>query len=168
MKGNEKGKDPSECLNLTSYPPLFRRDFPLSPPPSGFPAPPPPHPIIIAQSLTYLFVWFTGKTQYRLALEKAFSLLKGSVSGETGKVKKRVILFLTDGEHSDPNKKLIFETIRDRNLELNNTVIILTYGFGDADQFSEVLEDIAKQNTVKYNVSANTSVGDITVRNTTI
>lgn len=56
---------------------------------------------------------------------------------------------------------MIFETIRDRNFELNNSVIILTYGFGNADQ--AILEDIAKQNTAKYGVPANTSVGDIPV-----
>ncbi|KAL9960898.1 hypothetical protein ACROYT_G034406 [Oculina patagonica] len=101
-----------------------------------------------------------GQTHYRLGFEKAFSLLKGSISGESGKTKKRVILFLTDGEPSDPNNKVIFETIRDRNFELNNTVIILTYGFGKENK--EILEDIAKQDTAKYGVPANTSVGDIT------
>lgn len=75
--------------------------------------------------------------------------------------KKRVILFLTDGAPSDEKTELIFETIRDRNFELNNSVIILTYGFGNADQ--AILEDIAKQNTAKYGVPANTSVGDIPV-----
>ncbi len=68
---------------------------------------------------------------------------------------------MTDGKPSDPKVELIFKTIRDRNFELNNSVIILTYGFGDVDR--EILEDIAKQNTARYNVSANTSVGDITV-----
>ncbi|XP_078343118.1 VWFA and cache domain-containing protein 1-like [Oculina patagonica] len=101
-----------------------------------------------------------GQTQYRLGFEKAFSLLKGSISSQSEKTKKRVILFMTDGKPSDPKVELIFETIRDRNFELNNSVIILTYGFGDVDP--EILEDIAKQNTAKYNVTANTSVGDIT------
>ncbi len=109
----------------------------------------------------FLCCVLTGKTHYRLGFEKAFSLLKGSISSESGKTKKRVILFLTDGEPSDPNNKVIFETIRDRNFELNNTVIILTYGFGIENK--EILEDIAKQDTAKYGVPANTSVGDITV-----
>ena len=87
--------------------------------------------------------------------------MKGSVSEESGEKKKRVILFLTDGAPSDEETKLIFQTIRDRNFELNNSVIILTYGFGNADQ--AILEDIAKQNTAKYGVPANTSVGDIAV-----
>ena len=96
-----------------------------------------------------------------MGFEKAFSLLKGSISEDSGKKKKRVILFMTDGAPSDDRKELIFQTIRDRNFELNNTVTILTYGFGGADR--EILEDIAKQNTAKYSVSSNTSVGDITV-----
>ena len=70
-------------------------------------------------------------------------------------------MFLTDGESSDSKKESIFQTIRDKNLELNNSVIILTYGFGSANQ--TILEDIAKQNTAKYGIPANTSVGDITV-----
>jgi len=102
-----------------------------------------------------------GQTQYRLAFEKAFSLLKGSVSEEPGEKKKRVILFLTDGAPSDENKELIFHTIRDKNFELNNSVIILTYGFGSAVN-QTILEDIAEQNTAKYGAPASTSVGDIT------
>ena len=50
------------------------------------------------------------------------------------------------------------------NLELNNSVIILTFGFGSVDQNTkEILQDIAEQNTGKYGAPANTSVGDITV-----
>ena len=109
-------------------------------------------------------ICFTGQTQYRLGLAKAFSLLKGSASEESGKTKKRVILFLTDGKPSDRDKKQIFETIRDKNLELNNSVIILTYGFGNKEDIDQdILEDIAKQYTAKYGVPANTSVGDIAV-----
>jgi len=96
-----------------------------------------------------------------LAFEKAFSLLKGSVSEKPGEKKKRVILFLTDGAPSDENKELIFHTIRDKNFELNNSVIILTYGFGSLVN-QTILEDIAEQNTAKYGAPASTSVGDIT------
>lgn len=113
---------------------------------------------IFIYSFIHLFI---GQTQYRIGFEKAFSLLKRSISEESGEKKKRVILFLTDGAPSDEKTELIFETIRDRNFELNNSVIILTYGFGKADQ--AILEDIAKQNTAKYGVPANTSVGDIPV-----
>lgn len=103
---------------------------------------------------------FTGQTRFTPAFEKAFELLKGSVSKNSGKSKKRVILFLTDGDPSD-SKADLFGIIRDRNLELNNSVIILTYGFDRA--YQEILIDIANQNTTKYGVPANTSVGDIAV-----
>lgn len=101
-----------------------------------------------------------------MAFEKAFSLLKASSADDTGKPKKRVILFLTDGAPSDnENPGLIFQTIRDNNLELNNSVIILTFGFGGVDEKTkEILQDIAKQNTTKYHVPANTTVGDIRVK----
>lgn len=119
------------------------------------------HSVIYLFIYLFTFIKFTGQTQYRIGFEKAFSLLKGSVSEESGEKRKRVILFLTDGAPSDEKTELIFETIRDRNFELNNSVIILTYGFGNADQ--AILEDIAKQNTAKYGVPANTTVGDIPV-----
>ena len=67
---------------------------------------------------------------------------------------------MTDGAPADPVKD-IFQTIRDENFVLNNSVVILTYGFGEAD--SAILEDIAIQNTPKYGIPANVSVGDITV-----
>lgn len=105
-----------------------------------------------------------GQTKYTLAFEKAFNLFKGTVSEDAGKPKKRVILFLTDGA-PDPSddKKTIFQTIRDMNLELNNSVVILTFGFSSADQKTkDILLDIARQNTEKHGIPANTSVGEIT------
>ena len=101
-----------------------------------------------------------SRTRFVPAFEKAFELLKGSVSKNSGKSRKRVILFLTDGNPTDSTTDL-FKIIRDRNLELNNSVIILTYGFDSA--YQEILIDIANQNTTKYGVPANTSVGDIAV-----
>jgi len=51
------------------------------------------------------------------------------------------------------------------NFQLNNSVVILTFGFGKVDQKTkEILQDIANQNTTKYGVPANNSVGDITVK----
>ena len=105
---------------------------------------------------------FTAKTKFTPAFEKAFELLRGSISEDSAKNKKRVILFLTDGHPTDSKETLsLFETIRNRNLELNNSVIILTYGFDS--KYQEILIDIAHQNTTKYGVPANTSVGDIAV-----
>ena len=94
-------------------------------------------------------------------MQKAFDLLKASAVGEPDKTKRRIILFLTDGDPTD-DRGLIFKTIRDRNLELNNSVIIFTFGIGTPNP--EILTDIANQNTTKYGYSRNASVGDITVK----
>ena len=94
-------------------------------------------------------------------MEKAFDLLKASAVGESDKTKRRIILFLTAGDPTD-NIGVIFKTIRDRNLELNNSVIIFTFGIDTPDP--EILTDIAIQNTTKYGYPRNVSVGDITVK----
>ena len=106
--------------------------------------------------------WFTGSTKFKPAFGKAFDLLQRSVSEDSGKKRKRVILFLTDGAPTDENEiKDLFETIRDRNVELNNSVIILTYGFNKYQE--DILIEIANQNGTKHGVAANTSVGDVAV-----
>lgn len=112
--------------------------------------------------ISALLFCFTGETKFVPAFEKAFDLLIGSVSKNSSSTKstKRVILFLTDGDPKDISTNL-FKVIRNRNLELNNSVIILTYGFDRA--YEEILIDIANQNTSKYGIPANTSVGNITV-----
>ena len=46
-------------------------------------------------------------------------------------------------------------------MELNNSVIILTYGFNKNKD--DILIHIANQNGTKYGVAANTSVGDVAV-----
>ena len=46
-------------------------------------------------------------------------------------------------------------------MELNNSVIILTYGFNKNQE--DILIHIANQNGTKYGVAANTSVGDVAV-----
>ena len=95
-------------------------------------------------------------------MEKAFDLLKASAVGESDKTKRiGIILFLKAGDPTD-NRGLIFKTIRDRNLELNNSVIIFTFGIDTPDP--EILTDIAIQNTTKYGYPRNVSVGDITVK----
>ena len=94
-------------------------------------------------------------------MEKAFDLLKASALGESDKTKRRIILFLTAGDPTG-NRGLILKTIRDRNLELNNSVIIFTFGIDTPNP--EILTDIAIQNTTKYGYPRNVSVGDITVK----
>ena len=92
---------------------------------------------------------------------KAFDLLKASAVGESDKTKRRIILFLTAGDPTD-DRGLIFKTIRDRNLELNNSVIIFTFGIDTPNP--EILIDIANQNTTNYGYPRNVSVGDKTVK----
>ena len=91
----------------------------------------------------FLFIdlWlFTGGSVYRVGLQKAFDLSKASAVGESDKTKRRIILFLTASDPTD-DKGLIFKTRRDRNLELNNSVIIFTFGIDTPNP--EILTDIA-------------------------
>ena len=60
---------------------------------------------------------------------------------ERGSTRKRVILFLTDGQPQD-DEKTILQTINIKNRELQNSVVILTYGML---QNLPILKDIAKQ-----------------------
>ncbi|XP_074609249.1 VWFA and cache domain-containing protein 1-like isoform X2 [Acropora palmata] len=108
----------------------------------------------------------TGTSKYKIAFEKACELFKASISEKDSKTKKKVILFLTDGDPSDTNRSLIFKTIRDCNTELKNSIIIFTYGIGNAVN-QEILKDIANLNTAKYGYPANRTVGDITPGNFT-
>ena len=65
-----------------------------------------------------------------------------------------VILFLTDGVPSD-DKRSIMQTIKDRNAELNNKVIIMSYGM----MFNKkILLDIANQDGTSYGVSMSSGV----------
>ena len=119
-------------------------------------------PILCVINFTYLLIYdYSGRSVYQVGLEKAFDLLKASAVGESDKTKRRIILFLTDGEPTD-DRRLIFQTIGDKNLELNNSVIIFTFGIDTHNP--EILTDIANQNTSKYGYPRNVSVGDITVK----
>ena len=90
-------------------------------------------------------------------------MLRATISEKDDKTKKKVILFLTDGDPSDTNRSLIFKTIRDCNTELNNSIIIFIYGIGNAVN-QEILKDIANLNTAKYGYPADRTLGDITVK----
>ncbi|XP_068714501.1 VWFA and cache domain-containing protein 1-like [Montipora foliosa] len=107
-----------------------------------------------------------GNSIYEVAFEKACSLLKAAASEKNQKNRKRVILFLTNGHPSDTNSSLIFKTIRDCNTELNNSIIIFTFGIGTVNQ-EMILKDIATLNTKKYGFFADRTVGDITPGNYT-
>ena len=119
-------------------------------------------PILSVINFIYLLIYDSSdRSVYQVGFEKAFDLLKASALGESDKTKRRIILFLTDGDPTDDNH-LIFQTIRDKNLELNNSVIIFTFGIDAGNP--EILTDIANQNTTKHGSLRNVSVGDITVK----
>ena len=75
---------------------------------------------------TNFFFLFPGGTDYSKAFIKAFDLFKGT-SDISGSSRKKVIIFLTDGRPND-NEKTILQTIKAKNAELNNEVVIMTYG----------------------------------------
>ncbi|XP_078384872.1 VWFA and cache domain-containing protein 1-like [Oculina patagonica] len=88
-----------------------------------------------------------GTTYYSRAFTRAFDLLKASSAGEDPS-RKKVIIFLTDGEPTDDGKT-IMQTIKTKNAELNNAVVVMTYGML---QNLQILEDIAKQDGTRYGV----------------
>jgi len=92
--------------------------------------------------IIFFFCFFhAGVTVYNKALTRAFDLFKGT-SAESSSSRKKVILFLTDGEPTDRPLKSIIQTIRTKNAELNNEVVIMTYGML---QYFPILRDIAHQ-----------------------
>ncbi|KAL9960914.1 hypothetical protein ACROYT_G034422 [Oculina patagonica] len=103
-------------------------------------------PINIKYLNNYVDTIFAGGgTYYSKAFTRAFDLLNGSSAGE-GQFRKKVILFLTDGQPAD-SAKPIMETIKTKNAELNNAVVIMTYGML---QNLQILQDIAKQDGTPY------------------
>ena len=104
---------------------------------------------IVESSNTVMSCYFTptGGTVYSNAFTMAFDLLKGTSAGR-GSSRKKVIIFLTDGQPNDA-AYLIMETIKTKNAELNNSVVIMTYGMLPNLQ---ILRDIAEQDGTKYGV----------------
>ena len=98
---------------------------------------------------------YTGGTFYSRALTVAFDLLKGSSTGRDSS-REKVIIFLTDGEPNDTPKEII-EKIKTKNAELNNAVVIMTYGML---QDLQILRDIANQDGTAYGVA---KAADVTV-----
>ena len=95
-----------------------------------------------------------GGTLYGKAFEKAFQLLKTSPQGVSAR--KKVIIFLTDGKPTD-GAGSIMQIIKNKNAELNNTAIIMTFGMLVNVQ---ILQDIANQDGSAYGVP---KTPDITV-----
>ena len=94
-----------------------------------------------------------GGTLYGKAFEKAFQLLKTS---QDVSARKKVIIFLTDGKPTD-GAGSIMQIIKNKNAELNNTAIIMTFGMLVNVQ---ILQDIANQDGSAYGVP---KTPDITV-----
>lgn len=70
-----------------------------------------------------------------------------------------MIIFLTDGKPND-GPGSIMQIIKNKNAELNNTVIIMTFGMQVDEKTKQILQDIAKQDGNAYGVS---KTPDITV-----
>ena len=107
-----------------------------------------------------LSLFNTGSTQYSKAFRSAFNLLKSTSTGREAS-RTKVIIFLTDGEPTDEPTE-IMPTIQTKNAELNNKVLIMTYGM---EQDLQILRDIAYQDGGRYGVSQAT---DVTVSTTTL
>ena len=73
-----------------------------------------------------LSLFNTGSTQYSKAFCSAFNLLKSTSTGREPS-RTKVMIFLTDGEPTDEPTE-IMQTIQTKNAELNNKVVIMTYG----------------------------------------
>lgn len=99
------------------------------------------------------FCFASGVTNYVHAFQAAFRLLKTSYLGQ-GSTRNMVIMFLTDGTPSD-DKASIMQTIKDKNEELHNKVVIMTYGMLVNHK---ILLDIANQDGTSYGVSKSSGV----------
>ncbi len=77
-------------------------------------------------------------------------MLKGTPA-EKDPSRRKVIVFLTDGKPKESAKD-IMQTIKRKNAELNNTVVIMTYGMMSEDLDLQILRDIAEQNGTRYGV----------------
>ncbi|XP_071949527.1 VWFA and cache domain-containing protein 1-like [Antedon mediterranea] len=101
----------------------------------------------------------SGDTYYVNAINLAFDLLESSIP--ENQFRSQLILFLTDGIPTD-SKDAVMETLLQRNQALLFKVTILTFGFGiGIDESTGILSDIALQNYQKYNLTPDTSVGEI-------
>ena len=106
--------------------------------------------------LTNFFFMFIGGTDYSKAFIKAFDLFKGTF-GLSDSFRKKVIIFLLDGRPND-NEKTILQTTKTKNAELNNELVIMTYGMLTN---LPILRYIAEQEGLGV-----TKPSDVTVRST--
>ncbi|XP_077994597.1 VWFA and cache domain-containing protein 1-like [Glandiceps talaboti] len=103
-----------------------------------------------------------GDTHYKKALTAAFDLLNATQSSSDGIKREQVILFLTDGQPSDAvtgspsdpslaRNRDIMLTIKERNAQMNNEVVILTFGLGSKVE-GTLLTRMAEQDGTVYGV----------------
>ena len=95
---------------------------------------------------------------YSYALKSAFQMLRNSKPDEQTE-RKQVVLFLTDGQPTDPKESVMREIV-ESNAMLGNQAIFMAYGIGDGN--FEFLENMAKQEG--YGYKWNATAGKVTVR----
>ncbi|XP_077996467.1 VWFA and cache domain-containing protein 1-like [Glandiceps talaboti] len=101
-----------------------------------------------------------GGTNYGIAFQKAFDLLKAASTVMDGIERDQVILFVTDGLPND-DKDDIMKIVRRNNEEMGNKAVILTIGLGTDEDLS-FLQDLAEQNFVAHGLpAADTDIGEI-------
>jgi hypothetical protein len=86
-----------------------------------------------------------GDTIYSLALDTAFNLFQNTGTNGTGSchghrtdckqklfliISDQVILFLTDGRPTDGSEQIIIDKIKEKNAEMGNRIVLLTFGLG--------------------------------------
>ncbi|KAK3750190.1 hypothetical protein QZH41_015424, partial [Actinostola sp. cb2023] len=96
-------------------------------------------------------------TMYSYALKSAFQMLMNSKPDEQTE-RKQVVLFLTDGQPTNPKESIMREIV-ESNAVLGNQAIFMTYGIGDGNL--EFLENMAKQEG--YGYKWNATAGKVTV-----
>lgn len=106
-------------------------------------------------NINYLKDWIrgiipNGGTQYNPALKLAFDYFDTAFNESLNMERKRVMLFLSDGEPSDDHSSF-FRTIVNRNSNLNMSIVIMTYAIGPSIG-TELLEAIAMQDGSDYGI----------------
>ncbi|XP_053377482.1 VWFA and cache domain-containing protein 1-like isoform X2 [Mercenaria mercenaria] len=97
----------------------------------------------------------SGMTNYESALDTAFKFFESSAKNISGEFRERVIMFLTDGEKTAGGDPL--SLIANRNGNIGNEVVILTYGLGASlpEAAQTMLAQMANQ------AKSNSSKGEI-------
>ncbi|CAK8687917.1 unnamed protein product [Clavelina lepadiformis] len=98
----------------------------------------------------------SGQSIYTNPVQLAFDMLKDEHDLQTDEGSYKVILFFTEDDPADVNPSDILETMREKNAQMNNSVVMMTYGFGNGNY--SLLKKMVARN---YGLSAENEVGDI-------